>query len=152
MLELEKGTYIILYTQGNNPYPLCKINPETFNSVQMQEIVAAYRNCMDENIQLNAVKTIEGYKTLASYSSDTAFQVDSLSILTKPTKTMYVHGETYDYTGIKVLATATDGRIFDVTEECSFTPANGSSVTITSQVTVAFRGKSTSFNVTLLQG
>lgn len=53
----------------------------------------------------------------------------SLSVSTAPTKTSYLVGDTLDLTGIQVDATYTELRgVADVTEYCTFTPANGSTL------------------------
>ena len=59
----------------------------------------------------------------------------TLSITTAPTKTEYVVGESLDLTGIVVTATG-GGTTTDVTSECTFSPANGSTITTAGSVTI----------------
>lgn len=61
-----------------------------------------------------------------------------IKVTTSPTKTSYLAGEALDLTGIVVKLEASNGAQFDITQECSFSPANGTilsgsdtSVTIT---------------------
>lgn len=56
-----------------------------------------------------------------------------IKITTPPTKTTYGAGETLDLTGMVVTLYASNGMTFDVTGDCTFSPANGA--TLTSQDT-----------------
>ena len=75
--------------------------------------------------------------------------------VTKPVKARYRTGENFDYTGAIVTANYSDGSIENVTEDATFSPANGSLVTsndptsvIVSPVTVSYGGKQASFDIT----
>ena len=66
-----------------------------------------------------------------------------LTIASAPTKTSYLVGDTLDLTGIQVTAKYADLRgVADVTEYCTFTPANGSTLDSSSidSVTASFVG------------
>lgn len=56
-----------------------------------------------------------------------------IKVTTPPTKTSYLAGETLDLTGMVVTLFASNGLTFDVTGDCTFSPANGA--TLTSQDT-----------------
>lgn len=66
-------------------------------------------------------------------------EVSSIAITTAPTKTSYADGETLDLTGMVVTATYTDTSTENVTSNCTFSPANGTTLAVTdSAVTVTF--------------
>lgn len=76
-------------------------------------------------------------------------QVDSLTITTMPTKTTYSVGDSLDLTGLVVTASA--GSLSGtVTNECTFSPADGSILSEEGTITinVSYLGTTTSFNVT----
>lgn len=52
----------------------------------------------------------------------------SIAVTTPPTKTNYLIGETLDLTGIHVTATFNNGTTEDVTAACTFSPANGTTL------------------------
>ena len=56
-----------------------------------------------------------------------------IKVTTPPTKTTYGAGEALDLTGMVVTLYASNGMTFDVTGDCTFSPANGA--TLTSQNT-----------------
>ena len=65
--------------------------------------------------------------------------LSSIEITTPPTKVEYSEGETLDLTGIVVTATYSDGSEVDVTENCTFSPANGDTLTTSdTEVTASF--------------
>lgn len=65
----------------------------------------------------------------------TAYAVSAISITSQPTKTAYFVGDTLDLTGIAVTATA--GQLTkDVTADCTFSPANGSTLSTAGAVTI----------------
>lgn len=53
----------------------------------------------------------------------------SISFTTAPTKVEYVEDETLDLTGAVVTAVYSDSETADVTADCTFTPANGATLT-----------------------
>ena len=65
----------------------------------------------------------------------TAYALSGIAITTQPTKTAYIVGDSLDLTGIAVTATA--GQITrDVTADCTFSPANGSTLSTAGSVTI----------------
>lgn len=76
-----------------------------------------------------------------------------LTVTTPPTKTSYEQGDTLDLTGIVVTATYADGTTANVTNNCTFSPADGATMstvgdqTITATYTVT--DTSTGHNYTL---
>ena len=56
-------------------------------------------------------------------------ELDYITITTPPTQTEYVTGDTLDLTGIVVVATYDDGTFLDVTANCTFSPADGATLT-----------------------
>ena len=56
-------------------------------------------------------------------------ELDSIVVTTPPIKTAYQTGETLDLTGIVVTATYSDGYTANVTADCIFSPANGTTLT-----------------------
>lgn len=65
----------------------------------------------------------------------TAYAVSAISITSQPTKTAYFVGDTLDLTGIVVTATA-GALTRDVTADCTFSPANGSTLSTAGAVTI----------------
>lgn len=59
-----------------------------------------------------------------------AFALESIEVTQMPDKQLYRNGETLDYRGIIVIANYTNGTTKDVTAQCVFNPANGSTVSI----------------------
>lgn len=60
----------------------------------------------------------------------------SIAVTTQPTKTEYDVGDTLDLTGIVVTASYSDGTTADVTSSCTFSPANGSTLSTAGTQTV----------------
>ena len=52
----------------------------------------------------------------------------SIAVTTPPTKTEYIVGDTLDLTGIAVTATYNNGTTSDVTASCTYSPANGATL------------------------
>lgn len=52
----------------------------------------------------------------------------SIAVTTPPTITQYIVGDTLDLTGIVIIATYNNGTTSDVTASCTFSPANGSTL------------------------
>ena len=79
----------------------------------------------------------------------TAYALSGIAITTQPTKTAYIVGDSLDLTGIAVTATA--GQITrDVTADCTFSPANGSTLSTAGAVTItaSFGGFTATTSVT----
>ena len=79
----------------------------------------------------------------------TAYALSGIAITTQPTKTAYIVGDSLDLTGIAVTATA--GQITrDVTADCIFSPANGSTLSTAGSVTIttSFGGFTATTSVT----
>lgn len=70
----------------------------------------------------------------------------AISVTTQPTKASYITGETLDLTGIVVTATYADGTTGAVTGNCTFEPANGSTLNVpgTQTITVTYSVRNTS--------
>lgn len=74
--------------------------------------------------------------------------VSSISIQSKPTKTVYTVGEKFDASGLKVKVTMSDGTTKTITS--GFTLSNPDMSTAgTKTVTVTYSGKTTSFTITV---
>lgn len=84
--------------------------------------------------------------------------VSSIAVTTPPAKTVYDKNDTLDLTGIAVTATYSDGFTEDVTDKCTFNPANGSTLgtegntAISISYTEGGKTVSTSFSVTVSGG
>lgn len=63
--------------------------------------------------------------------------IESLEITTSPTKTRYVVGEQLDLTGIIVTAIYKNGQQVNVTNDCTFSPANGATLASADKTIVA---------------
>jgi len=68
-----------------------------------------------------------------------------------PTKVNYMQGESLDLTDVEIYAEANDGGTVDITNDCTFSPANGSALgTVgTQDVIVTYGDFQTSFSVTV---
>ena len=103
-------------------------------------------------------------KVLVSYTEDgvtksteiplnVGHSLSSISVSTMPTKTVYTSGEQLDLTGIVVTALYSDGQLSDVTNSCTFSPADGTVLSTTGiqAVSVSYTEsgvtRTTSFNV-----
>ena len=108
----------------------CVITPQVLNTPGTQTITIAY-----------------GGQTV---TYDVTVAAITLSITTQPTKTAYMQGETLDLTGIVVTATA--GLVIqDVTAGCTFSPANGSTLSTagTQTITATFGGQTATTSVSV---
>lgn len=77
-------------------------------------------------------------------------KIRNIQITTAPTKTAYTAGEALDLTGIVIKAFWTSGLQVDVTEECTFTPANGTVLyEDTSEVVASYTNGSDTYTVAL---
>lgn len=63
--------------------------------------------------------------------------LESIEVTIPPDKTWYALGADADYTGVEITAHYTDGSSAVVTELCTFSPAEGSTLTELGEVTVA---------------
>lgn len=62
-----------------------------------------------------------------------------IAITTPPTKVEYAKGDTLDLSGIVVTGTFDNGVVVDITDDCTFSPANGATLTGNeTSVTVSF--------------
>lgn len=103
---------------------------------------------------LSTAGTITITATYGSKTATTSVTVNAISaiaITTQPTKTAYILGDTLDLTGLVVTATA-GALTKDVTADCTFSPANGSTLSTagTTTITASFGGltDTTSVSVT----
>ncbi len=62
---------------------------------------------------------------LTSGSGDGTVKLRTLQIASRPTKTDYKAGELLDLTGLKIVAVWSDGTSDDVTNSCTYVPAEG---------------------------
>ena len=63
----------------------------------------------------------------------------NIRVTTPPTKTSYLAGETLDLSGIVVTLVANNGGMYDITGDCVFSPADGSTVTSsTTEVNISY--------------
>lgn len=67
----------------------------------------------------------------------------TLAITSQPTTTEYIAGDTLSLTGLVVTATRRDGTPVNVTSQCTFSPANGSTLSSsgTQTITATYQGK-----------
>ena len=65
----------------------------------------------------------------------TVATLTGIAVTTEPLKTQYVSGHHADYTGIVVTSTYSNGSTFDVTDSCTFSPAQGETVSDTVTIT-----------------
>jgi hypothetical protein len=76
-------------------------------------------------------------------------RIRSIQITTPPTKTAYTAGETLDLAGIVVKANWSSGLSVDVTAECTFTPAAGTTIyEDTTEITVSYVNGGTTYTTT----
>ena len=65
--------------------------------------------------------------------------LDHIEVTTPPDVTEFTEDDPYDYTGVEITAYFDDGTTWDVTEDCTFSPAPGSTATMgTDTVTVTY--------------
>ena len=80
----------------------------------------------------------------------TVFALDSIEIIAQPDITTFTEGDPYDWSGVEVTAHYGDGTTADITDYCTFDPADGSTAELgTTSVTVTYGDKSTSFAITV---
>ena len=73
----------------------------------------------------------------------------SIGVTTAPTKTSYKPGDALNLSGIVVKATYSDGSLVDVTNACTFSPANGATLTKNNtSVTITWTNSGSTFTTT----
>ncbi|MCF0108160.1 MAG: bacterial Ig-like domain-containing protein, partial [Bacilli bacterium] len=92
-----------------------------------------------------------GIKDITLYEYRTSSKtVTSLEITSNPTKTTYNEGEALDLSGLVVTATWSDSSQSDVTNLCTYNPADGALLVADyTSVTISYGGKTTSFAITV---
>ena len=84
------------------------VDGTTLTTLGIQEVTVSYQ---EQIVKFNIeVKKIE---------------LENIMVTKMPTKTQYYAGDTLDTTGIEVTASYSDGSTKVVTDECTFSPANG---------------------------
>ena len=80
-----------------------------------------------------------------------AATLTGITVDTPPTKTSYKIDETLDLSGIKVIASYDNETTKDVTSQCTFNPANGSSFNTTGNqnISISYQEKSTTQSITV---
>lgn len=75
----------------------------------------------------------------------------TLAVTSSPTTTQYIVGDTLNLSGMVVTATRRDGTPVNVTSSCTFSPANGSSLSSsgTQNITITYQGKSITTSVSV---
>lgn len=77
--------------------------------------------------------------------------LSSIAVTTAPTKTSYDYGDELDLSGIAVTATYSDDKTVNVTNGCTFSPANGSTLSTAGTVVVSISYSEDSVNKTASQ-
>lgn len=96
-----------------------------------------------------SISYTEGTITKTTSQVISVKELSSIAITTPPTKTSYVSGEALDLTGIVVTATYSDSSTENVTSLCTFSPANGTTLTgADTTVTVSFTDGATTKTTT----
>ena len=108
-----------------------------------------FRFGCDNNGNYGYILTEGGADTVIPFKSG-GVPLSSIAVTTMPTKTTYTENENLDLTGIVITATFEDGVTADITNACTFNPADGTQLTTLGTITVDvdYYGVSTSFNVT----
>ena len=93
--------------------------------------------------------TVE-YNSQKCYFTLTASTLNGLTIVSQPTKTSYKQGEIIDYSGLSVQGSYSNGMIYDITKNCSFSTSEGSAFNSSTDTTivVSYQSLSCSFNLT----
>ena len=86
-----------------------------------------------------------------SYTYEAAATLTGITVDTPPTKTSYKIDETLDLSGIKVIASYDNETTKDVTSQCTFNPANGSSFNTTGNqnISITYQEKSATQSITV---
>ena len=86
-------------------------------------------------------------------AGSSAKKLMSIEITQLPNKLSYEKNEALDLTGIKVMATYTDGTLEEVTQDCIFSPTNGTtlatSTAVTASYTLSGRTRTDTFSVSV---
>ena len=108
-----------------------------------------FRFGCDDNGNYGYILTEGGADTVIPFKSG-GVPLSSIAVTTMPTKTSYSQNENLDLTGIVITATFEDVVTADITNACTFDPADGTQLTTLGTITVDvdYYGISTSFNVT----
>ena len=76
-------------------------------------------------------------------------RIRNIEVTTAPTKISYTAGETLDPTGIVVKANWTSGLAVDITSECTFSPAAGTTIyEDTTAITISYTNNGTTYTTT----
>ena len=95
------------------------------------------------------------YFTPITFVWEPGKQLSSIAVETNPTKTSYMIGETFDAAGLVITATYDDSSTEDVAYagnegKFSFSGFNSASAAASQEITVTYGGKTTTFNVEIL--
>lgn len=97
-----------------------------------QTVTKLYRGSQE------VVKVYRGTQLVFQNSAPPAAKtLSSIAVTTQPTKTSYDVGDTLDLTGVVVTATYSDSTTADVTGSCTFSPANGATLSTEGTQTVS---------------
>lgn len=139
----------------------CDVTNQTKNEIDYIRISQTISNT-EWSIQKNtSTANFGGYKnsqndiTLIQVGSCVAKQLSSIAVKTNPTKTSYMIGETFDAAGLVITATYDDSSTEDVAytgneDKFSFSGFNSASAAASQEITVTYGGKTTTFNVEIL--
>ena len=139
----------------------CNVTNQTKNEIDYIRISQNISNT-EWSIQKNTSSAnFGGYKntqndiTLIQVGSCVAKQLSSIAVKTNPTKISYMIGETFDAAGLVITATYDDSSTEDVAytgneDKFSFTGFNSASAAASQEITVTYGGKTTTFNVEIL--
>lgn len=126
----------ILLTNIIIPNSVTSIGDYTFEGCPLLVIYGYSGSCAEIYADENNIKFVP----LAT--------VSSISIQSKPTKTVYTVGEKFDASGLKIKVTMSDGTTKTITS--GFTVSNPDMSTAgTKTVTVSYSGKTTTFTITV---
>ena len=106
-------------------------SPGKLNTVGQQKIVVSYGG-----------KSTGFYVTVKK-------AVSSVAIKTKPTKTVYNYGDTFNAAGMKLKVTYTDNTTEEITSGFTYTPTGKLTTAGQQKIVVSYGGKSTGFYVTV---
>ena len=132
-LDLDGMKVTAIYSDGvrKDVTAQIKSNPEVgaeLNDIDLDEITISYEE-----------DGVTRYATVPV----TVFQLVSIAIVKQPTKNAYYSGEQLNLSGIQVMAHYSDGTEEDVTDQCTYVPAEGTELTAATRfVSVTYeRGK-----------
>lgn len=140
------------------------VNAEDASDTKTEEI--AISEC-SFNPTLDASLAKTNTQVIITYNGKTATQnitvtdpiiwvLDGIEITTAPTKVVYTEGNTLDLSGMVVTAAyyneanQNDEREVDVTDQCTFNPADGATLSTTNtKITATFEGKTAETTITV---